>query len=142
MRAWLFPCERASASAEQETQDAADADQRYEAATRFLIGRTRDTKRFALLFKENVLSVFCRNLWALKPHAIVIAILSGLTAIGFAVARYQRWRVASPGLVGIVILAITWILLWAIWFRPQWIKVSANAYAERLLECSDALAGT
>ena len=61
---------------EEEMSDPLKADQIYEACTRFLIAKTRDTKKFSLLYKENINYGFLRNLWGLKPLGIVLSLLS------------------------------------------------------------------
>jgi len=73
-------------SAEDEGRDPVGADRAYEAATRLLIARTRDRKRFPLVFKENVNYGYRRNLWGMKPIGVTIAILGVAVCI---------WPVAS-----------------------------------------------
>ena len=50
IKGWTSP------SAEEEAQNPVEADERYESAVRWLLERTRDTKQYSLLFKENILS--------------------------------------------------------------------------------------
>ena len=122
-----------------EAADPAAADAAYEAATRMLINKTRETRRFRLLFLENVHYGFCRNLWGLKPLGIVF-VLASVGLCGWLVYvdlhAGKSWP-ASP--IGAAAIAGVWLLLWCFWFTPAWIKVAADAYAERLLEASDTL---
>ena len=60
-------------TAQAEAADPEAADDAYEVATKWLIGRTRDSEEFPLLFKENVSYGFRRNLWGLKPLALPLA---------------------------------------------------------------------
>lgn len=122
-----------------ERDDRAAADDVYEAATRLLIQRTRDTRRFPLVFKENVHYGFCRNLWGLKPIAIGVSALSFLAcgALAYRSIKVGGGMPLAPAVVGAV--SLIWVLLWSLWFTRDWVKVAADAYAERLLEASDNL---
>lgn len=133
--------ELAIPTAEQEARDPNAADTAYEAATRVLINRTRDTNRFRLLFRENTHYGFCRNLWALTPAAVLIALASTM-ACGVLIYRsLNEFHILPPWPVVIGVVSLLWILLWIRWVTPEWVKVAADAYSERLLEASDDLAG-
>ena len=80
-------------SAEDESADPAGADAAYESATKWLLESTRDTRRFALLFKENVAYGFRRNMLGVRPYGAGIAVAAliwALSASGFA------WLVKLP----------------------------------------------
>lgn len=126
-------------SLEQENADPAGADAAYEAATRMLIGKTRDTKRFRLLFKENVHFGFCRNLWGLKPIGIGVAVVSGIVCAALVYREFAAAGVVARPAAVVGVVSLICVVLWCMWFTPGWIKVAADAYAERLLEASDAL---
>lgn len=124
---------------EQANPDAAD--QVYQSWCKFLIGQTRDTKKFNLLFKDNVSYGFRRNLWGLKPIALwLLSIL--------ALSNYLYWFIAlgnyRPTVFPVgwfysegVLLALMLFWLWAI--TTRWVRIPAEAYAERLLESIDQL---
>ncbi|MFQ5798766.1 MAG: hypothetical protein ACE5H0_08745, partial [Bacteroidota bacterium] len=61
-------------TAQREQQNPSAADEEYESCVRFLRERTRDPKRFPLVFAENVNYGFRRNLWAMKALAIPVAV--------------------------------------------------------------------
>ena len=124
-------------TAASETVDPAGADTLYDAATRALINKTRDRRRFTLLFKENVHYGFCRNLWGLKPVGVCIAIAA--CAASTALAYHDRHAATLPANAIVACLSLVWVLLWLAWLTPGWVRVPADAYAERLLEASDAL---
>jgi hypothetical protein len=124
---------------DEELKDERSADQIYEAAVRWLIGRTRDRKRFPLVFKENVSYGFRRNLWGLKPFGI------GLAALGVIGCGLRLWVVWGTSdfrkgefLIGSVV-TLAWLMLWVTWITRAWVRVAAEAYAERLLESCDDL---
>lgn len=69
-------------TANEEAGDPIEADQKYDAATRALIAKTRDSSRFALLFKENINYGFRRNMLGLRPWGIAAsAAAAGLTIL-------------------------------------------------------------
>lgn len=134
----------------QESDDPATADQAYEAATKLLIARTRDQVAFPLLYKENVNYGFHRNMLGLKPFGISAALI-GLMVSGWRLidrvrgvqdvageTRVMQEMAGSP-LVAVVI-SLLMLVVWAMWVCPDWVKIPADAYAERLLEASDSLA--
>lgn len=126
-------------TAEEEAGDAARADHAYEACVRYLITRTRDRKRFPLLFGENVNYGFRRNLWGMKPFGALFS-LAGLAACGLYLRLYwESFRlVSAEGAAGAAInLAL--ILFWLFWVTPSWVRIAGDAYAERLLETCEEL---
>ena len=58
------------ASPQDEDENPEEADAKYESANRWLLERTRDQARFALLSAENMNYGFRRNLLGLKPIAL------------------------------------------------------------------------
>jgi hypothetical protein len=128
-------------TAEDEARDPAHADQVYEAATRLLIARTRDRKRFSLVFKENVNYGFRRNLWSMKPLGLTIAALGLVGCVWLVVsARMPIAKVKFDWWLATVI-NVGLLLCWAAWITPSWVRIAAQAYAERLLEACDQLEG-
>ena len=101
-------------TAEEERADPEAADGKYQSVTEWLLTRTRDTKRFSILFRENVSFGFRRNLWGLKPVGAAVTLMAGCAAprpsptdIGRrtvapapeVVHRYRRSMAAVAGLV-------------------------------------------
>lgn len=124
---------------EEEQRNPANADSIYQAATRYLIGRTRDRKQFPLVFKENVNYGFRRNLWALKPVGITLA-LAGIAGSGLRLWLFlgtPDFR-SSETIVSALLSAIL-LLFWTSWATPAWVRIAAEAYAERLFESCDQL---
>lgn len=128
-------------SQEEEAADPAKADEVYRAATKLLIDKTRDTKKYPLVFKENITYGFCRNLLGLKWIGLTIAIL-GMAAC--LTAALMPTLSKSPPFMAWTLTVTSAVLLvgWIFWVRPGLVRVPAVAYAERLLESSETLAGT
>jgi hypothetical protein len=124
-------------TAKQEESDPREADGRYEACVKALIGRTGDRTRFTLLFEENVNYGFWRNLWALK----LLGVICALIAMVLCVVRAWPWG-ATPyeeaALVGGAI-DIALLLVWWSAVSPDAVRIPAKAYAERLLEACEQL---
>ena len=92
---------------------------------------------FELLFKENVSYGFRRNLWGLKPLALPLGDRRG--------GAMRCWWMAPP--VGGVELdwavacavSIGLVVFWVGWVRPSWVRIPAEAYADRLFEACEWL---
>jgi len=125
--------------AESEALDPDAADARYEEAIAVLRERTRDTSRFRLVFAENMEYGFRRNSLGLRPIGLAIALIAFAVSIVFFVwgggsgaGRATRWGI-SGGIA--VLLAFYWRRV----VTPQWVRVAAEVYAERLLEAVETL---
>jgi hypothetical protein len=64
---------RIPSSREEEAADVALAEAAYASCTDTLRELSRDKPKYPLVFEENVNLGFRRNLWAMKPAAVVIA---------------------------------------------------------------------
>ena len=139
-------------SEQEESEDLAGADQKYEAGVSFLLESTRDISKFPLVFAENVNYGFRRNLWGMKPYGLLVALLAMICSWGYFVLYAglptgESWTVSvlrNPdpvfitrmiGLVSNTLIAAGWLFI----VRPQWVKIVAEAYAQRLLGTLDAL---
>lgn len=120
---------------QEEQTDPATADEVYEAYTKYLREATRD--RFSLVFAENVNYGFRRNLWGMKPAAVVLCIVGLVGSIGAVVYHSLT---GFPGLAaGAIGLNLVLLALWAMRVNPAWVRVAGDAYAERLLCACDNL---
>jgi len=123
----------------EEAQSPTAANHIYDSCVHFLREKTRDRKQFPLVFAENINFGFRRNLWALKPYGISSA-LTGIVSCGFAINH--RWHGNPSGLLlsiaGTAISAAL-LFLWLVVFNPDWVRIAADAYAERLLGSLDNL---
>lgn len=127
-------------SAAEEIADKNRADKVYEFATAWLLAQTRDTKKFSLLFQENISYGFRRNLWGLKPLGIALAV-SGGACSSFAVLLNYALSGLRPASEIVIATAAVWCLslCWVFAVRPSWVKVPADGYGLQLLAACDRL---
>ena len=129
------------ASKEEEENDAVASDEVYEAAAGVLRGRTRNARQFPLLFKENVSYGFRRNVLGLRRVGFAVS----LTALALTVIAFAGFLADHPTpetLLGWVASAVVAALAVIAWRRVNstWVRVPADAYAERLFEAAELLA--
>lgn len=122
---------------EDEQADLVAADQVYEAYTRYLREATRDKDKFRLVFAENVSYGFRRNLWGWKPWGIRIAgvgLVVSAIALVFGICTEVR-------MIAVVATVINGFLFycWCSRINSDWVRLPAEAYADRLLGACDVL---
>lgn len=127
-------------SADDEERDPTAADAIYASAGAWLLGQTRDQKRFGLLFEENVSYGFRRNFWALKPIALLVALASLSGSAGAIILGYHTAGtvpkvevVVATGLVAVYTLFV------ATRVNRAWVRLAAEAYSRQLLAACDIL---
>ena len=121
---------------DEEASDPAAADHVYSAGTKLLINKTRDVKKFHLVYKENVQYGYCRNLFAMRLLGIAFSLV-GLTAClaaGLWNSQSGENKIYSWVCLGVELLFLGW---WAFIINAAWVKVPAFAYAHRLLESAE-----
>src|SRR2546426_4811456 len=97
-------------TAQQEADDPPAADVVYEACGAFLRDKTRDQKKFPLVFEENCNYGLRRNLWGMKPIGIAIATL-GIAAVGVILLIDPTVRSGSRAGVAALAAAVNVLLL-------------------------------
>lgn len=126
---------------EDELSNPKHSDDVYETCVRWLIEKTRDKKKFQLVFEENCNYGFRRNLWGMRVWGITIALIAMLISIAAQVTGSS----GAPGrLLSFGAMACIGLLLvfWLFACNPEWVRLPADAYAERLLGSADVLAKT
>jgi hypothetical protein len=126
-----------TAATELLNPDAADAV--YESCVMALREKTRDSKRFPLVFEENVTYGFRRNLWAMKPAGIAVCLIA-LAFCGYRIFANTPTPSDVSGLSLAAIVVIAFLLAgWLVRINPSWVRDAAEAYADRLLATCDEL---
>jgi hypothetical protein len=118
----------------EERNDADSADQRYDVALRNLMDRTSNRDEFPLVFEENCTYGFERNLLAVRPAGLALAIVTAVT-LGIVLivdlvsdTSINLWS-CLIAFVLVIVLAVVW---WRV-PRPDRVRVVAERYADRLL---------
>ncbi|MGA2653259.1 MAG: hypothetical protein ABSF28_22275 [Terracidiphilus sp.] len=126
-------------SSEEELADPDAADQVYAAWSTYIRVNTRDTKKYPLLFQENISYGYRRNVWGLRPVGITTTGLSAVCALIWEYLVFKSTGKVSSELAFAGIFASILLLLWIFQFTAGWVRLPANAYAERLVEAVDTL---
>jgi len=124
--------------ADERTNPARAADV-YGSCTSFLREKTRDQKAFPLVLAENVNYGFRRNLYGWKPIALIAVALGTASCALFVTTHVQaESSVLLFGIAGLVV-SLTLGVLWMFVIKPNWVRLAADAYAERLIRSIDGL---
>ena len=120
---------------EEQEQDERAADKHYESCTEELIRRTRDYKKYPLVFRGLTEYGFRRNLLGLKIFGVLLAFAS-LAGAGWS--TYTGWSAAEPPAAAIVAGLITTGLLfvWMSWVTERTVELAANRYARFIIEAA------
>lgn len=123
-----------------ESRDSAQADEVYTAWSSYLRTHTRDTKKYPLIFRENVSYGYRRNVLGLRPIGITICSVSlGVIVLwsAFQMGHGASMKFECLGAGGIVLV---FLALWLFRFTEHWVRIPADAYAARLAEAADTVA--
>ncbi len=125
-------------TAADEKTDPVGADKIYTAWSDYLRTNTRD-KAFDLLHKENISYGYRRNVWGLRPVGIAASALGGLICairlyLGYQSDSQLDMACTISGTYSLVLL-----IFWMFYFTGEWVRVPAEAYAQRLAESLEVL---
>jgi hypothetical protein len=126
-------------SPSEEAANPESADLIYETVGDDLRERTRDRKKFPLVFKELVSYGFRRNLWGMKRFGICLACLAIAAQFVILISGYVQQHAINPPQVLATICNILILCGWIVIVTPSWVKIPADAYAEQLLASCQAL---
>jgi ABC-type multidrug transport system fused ATPase/permease subunit len=135
---------------DQERNNPDAADEVYQSGIRWLLNHTRpnDSKKFDLLFKENVSYGFRRNALGLRPLGLIISIVSllwALVAADVLVGSTHKYidiaalsQMPAPAISCLTLSAVM-ILVWLVFFTRASLRTAAFTYAEMLLRACETL---
>jgi hypothetical protein len=126
-------------SAVDETTDPIAADRVYTAWSTYIRVNTRDTRKYPLLFQENINYGYRRNVWGLRPTGIVVTSLSLIGAVAWLYLRFRSTGQMSLELMFAAVVSSILLILWLFRFTTNWVRIPADAYAERLAEAVHSL---
>ena len=126
-------------SIDYEKRNPQKADEIYQSWTKYLISKTRDIKTYNLLFQENTNYGFRRNLYGLKKFSILILIILIFIVLGYSYFMFGIENFLSQEVLISMIIISLFLIFWIFIVKQKWIKITAFAYAERLLETINTL---
>lgn len=126
-------------SSAQEIADPTGADHVYATWCSYLRVNVRETKKGRLVFQENINYGYRRNVWGLRPIGIAISAAACLLAAGRLYWVFRATGAINEVVAGAVALNLVFLLLWTFRFTPDWVRIPADAYAERLVEAVDVM---
>ena len=112
----------------EEESDAAAADEVYAAYVDHLREATRGDK---ILLAENISYGFRRNLWGMRSAGLSVAIVG---TVGAGIAAEWYWKTGAMTFP-VIVMVLNAILasMWLLRVTEPWVKVAADAYADRLV---------
>jgi hypothetical protein len=134
----------------EEVQNPAAADETYQSGVRWLLNNTRPdgTKKFDLIFSENIGYGFRRNSLGMKPIGLVVSVGSLLWILvaarilfgpnGRAIHITALAGLSGTALTSLVVSA-TMLIVWGFFFTENSVRTAAFTYAETLLRACDSL---
>ena len=123
----------------EEASDPEGSDQVYSAWSYYLRVHARDIKNNPLLFQENVSYGYRRNVYGFRPSALIVSALSFTVGAAWLYCLHSVAATITPESVGALGCVLVILLLWAFRFTRGWVRIPADAYAERLVEAIDLL---
>jgi hypothetical protein len=123
----------------EESADPSLAESVYDTCVRWLIEHTRDQKKFTMVFDANCDYGFRRNLWGMKPVGVFLCALSIVLALTAITIQFRAGTLVSPISYGSAGCALGLLAFWVFWCNPSWVRLCADAYAERLLATLDTM---
>jgi len=133
---------------EQETTDPSAADNVYQSAVRWMLDHTRDTQKFAILFKENISYGFRRNALGVKPIGMSLSAISftwvlfNQKVLTLSPGHYldlSKFAFLSEGAMASLFTSVAMLSLWVGFFTESGLRRAAFTYAEMLLRACDVL---
>jgi len=121
-------------SKELEEQSIDTCDVIYLSWSKYLISQTRDTSNFKLLFSENVNYGFRRNAWGLKPFSVILIIILSIILWIANYLTFDTLNLQDPNYLISQFILLIFLSFWLFIVNKSWVKITAYAYAERLLE--------
>jgi hypothetical protein len=132
-------CHTSLVSNEEEQSNKNEADATYTAWSSYLRGVTRNKTKYHLLFQENINYGFRRNAFGIRHFGIIISFTCFFLNILWLGSSYIKGFPFTIGQFISVGVSILLLLCWQFVFTENWVRVPADAYAERLVEAVDSL---
>ncbi len=115
---------------ELEMTSPKQADAIYLSWSDYLRGKTRDVRKYPMVFKENINYGFRRNLFGIKWFCV----FSGFLSIIVIAIPISQSDAITETQIGIMIAIMLYILIFIIVVNKDWVRITAFAYAKQLVE--------
>jgi len=138
----LVPRVAAMPTPADEQADPKEADAIYESCVAYVRAITRDQHSFAILYAENIEYGYRRNMLGLRPLGIGSALIGACVCILKLVTDWSSGRELSAVALISGLLCLLQLGIWQFAISKSYVKVGADAYAERLLDAIDVLANS
>lgn len=109
-------------------------DEIYLSWSDFLRGKTRDSKKYPLVFKENINYGFRRNLLGIKW----LCVLSGIVGLIILLTPILSGNNFTETMIAVALIVSIYILIFIFVVNSSWVKVVAEAYGKQLIEAINA----
>jgi hypothetical protein len=131
----------------QEMSNPGLADEFYQSATRWLLDKTRDTKKFSILFKENINYGFRRNALGVKPIGLAtscvctlwVLITHDVIQVMNPAFSYGAFLTLPDAAIASLGTSTSMMVIWSCFFTKTSLETAAFTYAETLLRACDEL---
>lgn len=121
-------------SRNEEIENPKSSQDKYESAVKWLLENTRDTKKFPLLYQDNINYGYSRNMLGIKPLGVIISIFSLiLNFYSLYSLNYESITEVTIRIIISIIISSFFIIIWIFFVNEKWVKSTAEAYARTLL---------
>lgn len=121
-------------SKEDELQQPTKADEIYLSWSDYLRGKTRDQKKYSLIFKENINYGFRRNILGIKWFCV----LSSIIAIALLFVPIFNGGEITNIVVATILFCMLYLFVFLLVVNDSWVKVVAESYGKQLIEAINA----
>jgi hypothetical protein len=121
-------------SVDFENDNHEKADEIYTAWSDFLRGKTRDAKKYPLIFKENINYGFRRNLLGVRWHCISSAFIAIIIILSPSIDSLSL----SENQIAIGLFLIVYLFIFLFVVSSDWVKTIADVYSRNLIEAINA----
>ncbi|MBU4185546.1 MAG: hypothetical protein KKI12_08370 [Proteobacteria bacterium] len=125
-------------SKELENDKPAEADEIYQSWSDYLRGKTRNSNKYPLVFKENVNYGFRRNIFGLRLLCLLAGIFCLVAIIAKGFQLYRTSATIDAPIAGTGVIVALYLCIFIFIINKQWVKLPADAYARQLLEALNA----
>ncbi|MDS3905725.1 hypothetical protein RJB87_11045 [Staphylococcus hominis] len=127
-------------SRNEEIQNPKSSQDKYESAVKWLLENTRDTKKFPLLYQDNINYGYSRNMLGMKWLTVIISVFS--IVLNFCLLYFLNYDFIEEITINVIISILInsfIIIIWIFFVNEKWVKSTAEAYARTLLSTCEKL---